>query len=71
MQIGEIPEDVHRNLMARAAAAGQSLSEFLRHELARIATRSAPEELLRRVRARKPGLGKTLAEIIREVRDTR
>lgn len=70
VQVRDVPDDVHRVLKARAAEAGQSLSEFLRIELEKVATRPPQEEVLRRVRSRTPvRLSKTPAEIIRELRD--
>jgi len=71
LQIRDVPEDVHRTLKARAAEAGVSLSEFVRQELARVATRPPQAELARRLRARTPvdlG-GASAADVIREVRD--
>lgn len=71
LQIRDVPEDVHRILKARAAEAGVSLSEFVRQELARVATRPTRVELARRLRSRTPvdlG-GATSADVIREVRD--
>ncbi len=52
MQIRDVPDDVHRTLKARAAASGTSLSEYLRAELLRTASRPTPAELAARVRAR-------------------
>jgi plasmid stability protein len=52
VQIRDLPEDVHRILKARAAAAGVSLSQYLRLELSRTASRPTPAELDARVRAR-------------------
>jgi plasmid stability protein len=52
VQIRDVPEDVHRTLKARAAAAGVSLSEYLRTELLRTASRLTPAELAARVQAR-------------------
>lgn len=52
IQIREVPEEVHRTLKARAAASGQSLSEYLRGVLARTAARPTASELAARVRAR-------------------
>lgn len=71
LQIRDVPEDVHRTLKARAAEAGQSLSEFLRQELARVATRPTQQELARRLRSRPPvDLGGcSSAELVSEVRD--
>ncbi len=71
LQIRDVPEDVHRTLKARAAEAGQSLSEFVRQELARVATRPTERELARRLRSRAPvdlG-GRTSAQLVNEVRD--
>ncbi len=71
VQVRDVPEDVHRILKARAAEAGVSLSEFVRQELARVATRPPQAELARRLRSRTPvdlG-GMTSAEVIGEVRD--
>jgi plasmid stability protein len=52
LQIRDVPEDVHRTLKARAAASGQSLSEYVRGVLSRTAARPTPEELARRIDAR-------------------
>jgi plasmid stability protein len=52
VQIRDLPEPVHRALKARAAAAGTSLSEYLRTLLAREAARPTPGELAERVAAR-------------------
>ncbi len=41
-----MPDALHRKLKARAAVAGQSLSDFLLAELARIAARPTREEML-------------------------
>jgi hypothetical protein len=46
VQIKGVPEDVHRTLKARAALRGQTLSDYLRGQLERLAARPAPEELL-------------------------
>lgn len=52
VQIRDVPEDVHRTLKARAAAAGVSLSEYLRVILTRAASRPTPAELSARIAAR-------------------
>lgn len=52
VQVRDVPEDVHRKLKARAAASGQSLSEYVRTLLRQAAERPTPEELASRVRAR-------------------
>jgi plasmid stability protein len=54
VQVRDVPEQVHRTLKARAAQSGMSLSEYLRNELALIASRPSPEELLARLHALPP-----------------
>ena len=51
IQIRHVPEDVHRTLKARAAKAGMSLSDFLLHEIERMARRPDLEELFARIDA--------------------
>jgi plasmid stability protein len=41
MQIRDVPDDVHEALSAAAAAAGLSLTAYVRRELAAVALRSA------------------------------
>ncbi len=54
VQVRDVPETVHRTLKARAALSGISLSEYLRAELALIASRPSPDEVLARLRALPP-----------------
>ena len=51
IQIRNVPEDVHRKLKSRAAAAGTSLSEYVLREVTRVARTPTPEELDARIRA--------------------
>ena len=70
MQVRDVPEDVHAVLKARAALAGVSLSEYVRGELARLASRPTPEELTARIEARgSPAPSFSAAEVVREIRD--
>ncbi len=52
LQVREVPEDVRRVLKQRAAAAGQSLSEYVLGELRRLTSQPSIEELSERVRLR-------------------
>lgn len=52
IQIRDVPEDVHRTLKARAAAAGTSLSAYVLGEVTRVARAPTPDELDERIRAR-------------------
>lgn len=54
VQVRDVPEAVHRTLKARAAQSGISLSDYLRGELALIASRPTPEEVRQRLRERTP-----------------
>lgn len=53
IQIRNVPEDVHRTLKIRAAAAGTSLSEYILREVTRLARAPTPQELDTRIRERK------------------
>jgi plasmid stability protein len=52
LQIRDVPDDVHRVLRSRAAAAGLSLSDYARGVLGRAAQRPTPTELSARIAAR-------------------
>jgi hypothetical protein len=54
IQIRHVPEALHRRLRARAALAGMSLSDYLRHELEQSAARLTPAELRERLAALEP-----------------
>lgn len=55
IQIRNVPEDIHRTLRARAAAAGLSLSDYLLVEVVRIAERPLVVDVLARASARSGG----------------
>jgi antitoxin FitA len=54
IQIRHVPEALHRRLRARAALAGMSLSDYLRHELEASASRLSPAELRARLSTLEP-----------------
>lgn len=71
VQIRNVPEALHRKLKVRAAAVGQTLSDFLLTELERLAARPTREEMLARIHGRKRGTLKTpAAVVIREERES-
>lgn len=51
IQVRHVPERLHRRLKSRAAAAGMSLSDYLRLELERTAAQLTPDELRDRLAA--------------------
>jgi antitoxin FitA len=72
IQVRGVSDEAHRRLKARAALNGQSLSEYLRLELERIAELPTMEEMLERVGSREPvELSVPAAETIRRVREER
>lgn len=59
--IRNVPPEVRDELAARAARSGQSMQEFLRLELERLAGRPPVEETLARLRERKGASGTRIA----------
>lgn len=55
VQVRDVPDDVHRALVRRAAQAGQSLQQFLATQLAEIAAAPTMEEILDRIERRATG----------------
>lgn len=71
VQIRNVPDALHRKLKARAAHAGQTLSDYLRAELERLAVRPTREEMLARLhRRRRVALKTPAAMVIREERES-
>lgn len=73
LQIRDVPDDLSRELKARAAAAGQSLSAYALAELARAAARPRVDVLWRSIEARPLDARHSVgaAEIVRGERDAR
>jgi hypothetical protein len=70
VQVKGVREDVHRTLKARAALRGQTLSDYLRAEMERLAARPSPDELLAQLeRDAPPELGESAALWVRRSRD--
>ncbi|MDE3154874.1 MAG: hypothetical protein KGN76_07205 [Acidobacteriota bacterium] len=71
VQIRHVPDALHRTLKARAADSGQTLSDYLRAELERLAARPTREEMLVRLHSRKHVTLKTpAAAVVREERES-
>lgn len=72
IQIRNVPDALHRELKARAARAGMSLSDYLLDEVRQVAERPTIEELRARLASLPPvELPISSAEAIREERDRR
>jgi plasmid stability protein len=72
VQIRNVPDAVHRELKARAALAGLSLSDFILREMKRNLERPTREELLRRLARRTPvPVHPAPADVVRQERERR
>ena len=72
IQLRNVPDALHRNLKARAAMAGMSLSDYLLAEIREIAERPTLSELRQRVERRQPvNLPVPAATVVRAERDAR
>jgi plasmid stability protein len=71
IQVRDVPDDVHRTLKSRAAAAGMSLSDYIKRDLEGAAARPTLEEIDARVSARGPSAvrARTVVAALREVRE--
>ena len=71
IQVRNVPDDVHRTLKARAAAAGMSLSDYVKRDLEEAAARPSLEEIDARVASRgRSGLSaSTVVSALRDVRE--
>lgn len=72
LQIRNVPDEVHRQLKARAAMEGMSLSEYSLAELRRSLERPTRRDLVERVRSReRVAATQTSADAVRAERDAR
>ena len=72
IQIRNVPVSLHRQLKARAALAGKSLSAYLLDEIAEAVERPTVEELKVHLAARSPvSVSTEPVDAVREERDTR
>lgn len=70
VQIRKVPDEVHRTLRTRAAAAGVSLSDYLLTEIVRLADRPAIADVLARAESRSGGASHaSIVNAVREGRD--
>ncbi len=70
IQVRNVPDDVHRALKASALAEGMSLSDYVKRELATIASQRSFEEIDARIKARGPSnlSRETVLSALREAR---
>lgn len=72
IQVRNVPDRLHRELVRRARKRGETLTHYVQGVLEREVERPLAEELLHRVRARSPVvLDQPVADTIREERAAR
>lgn len=72
IQVRNVPDALHAELVARAARARMTLSDYLLKELQALAAKPTLEELFERISHREPvTLSVSTAEVSRSERDTR
>lgn len=70
IQVRNVPDPLHRELVKRARARGQSLTAYVQEILEREVARPPAREVFDRVAGREPvDLGAPAAELLREERD--
>jgi plasmid stability protein len=70
IQIRNVPDDLHRELKMRAAAAGMSMSDYIKKELSWAGEKDSWEEIYARAKARGP-LGLSTEEAVGLIREGR
>ncbi|MGH2675408.1 MAG: FitA-like ribbon-helix-helix domain-containing protein [Actinomycetota bacterium] len=69
IQVRNVPDRLHRELVKRANARGQTLTDYVQDILEREAARPPAEEVFERISGRRPvKLGARAADLIREER---
>jgi predicted CopG family antitoxin len=71
IQIRNVPDDLHRELKMRAAAAGMSLSDFIKRELSRKSRKSTIKEIRARSKGRSAGSTLTTQDVVDTIREMR
>ena len=72
VQVRNVPEDLHRQLKARAAMEGLSISDYVLREIRKSLERPSRHDVLERLRARaRPTLRQSAADLVRAERDSR
>ena len=70
IQVRNVPDRLHKELVRRAKAKGQTLTDYIQDILEREVARPPREEVFKRIAGRTPvKLSKRAAEIIREERE--
>ena len=69
IQLRRVPDALHRELKARAALAGLSLSAFMLEKLRHITQNTTSEQMVARLKRREPYSGRrSPTEVLRQIR---
>src|SRR3954469_7025237 len=71
IQSRTLPDDPHRELKMRAAAAGMSMSDYIKRELSRKSRKSTIKEIRARSRGRNAGSTLTTQDVVDTIREMR
>lgn len=72
IQVRNVPDRLHRELVRRARLRGQTLTDFVQSILEREIARPPAEEVFERIASREPvDLGTSAAELLRAEREDR
>jgi antitoxin FitA len=71
IQIRNVPDDLHRELKMRAAAAGMSMSDYIKRELSRRSRKSTIKEIGARSQGRSAGSTLTTKDVVDTIREMR
>lgn len=71
IQIRNVPDELHREIKMRAAAAGMSMSDYIKRELSRKRRKSTIKEIGARSRGRSAGSTLTTQKIVDIIRESR
>lgn len=71
IQIRNVPDELHRELKMRAAAAGMSMSDYIKRELSRRSRKSTIKEIGARSRGRSAGSTLTTKDVVDTFREMR
>jgi plasmid stability protein len=72
IQVRNVPDRLHRELVRRARARGQTLTDYIQQILERETARPPAEEVFRRIASRRPvDLRRPAADLVQEEREDR
>lgn len=71
IQIRNVPDDLHRELKMRAAAAGMNMSDYIKQELSRRSRKSTIKEIGARSKGRSAGSTLTTQKLVDTIRESR